>query len=128
MTVGKVSANFHVEVAETANLEDLNRRSANVPGLPMWFAADAQRIAYFERRRHYNISHRVHTLHFGERVLSETVAPLDGVVNAPEYAGQQHYLMKVIPTLVDRGLSAVSTNQYSLAEQFIRFDALAIPP
>ena len=43
-----------------------------------------------------------------------------GVVNAPEHAGQQHYLVKVIPTVLERaGRRRVHTNQYSLAEQFI---------
>lgn len=115
LTIGKVSANFHIEVAD--------RQDKLIP-LPF----SAFQIANNERRRHLNISHKVHALHFGDTILKDTVAPLDGVVNAPDVAGQQHYLLKVIPTVLDHGTTATATNQYSLAEHFIRFDAVALSP
>mmetsp|Transcript_1500 Transcript_1500/g.4507 ORF Transcript_1500/g.4507 Transcript_1500/m.4507 type:complete len:326 (-) Transcript_1500:89-1066(-) len=122
LTIGKVSANFHVEVADKAD----DGRPLAGASIPLSFSAYAHQIAAIERRKHLNISHKVHLFHFGDRVLADTAAPLDGVVNAPRVAGQQHYLLKVIPTLLDRGLVPVATNQYSLAEQFVPFD-LALP-
>ncbi|KAJ8599026.1 hypothetical protein CTAYLR_007702 [Chrysophaeum taylorii] len=117
LTIGKVSANFHVEVADGA--------AGVIPqlqGIPLAFSAYANQVAHLERRRHINISHKVHALHFGDKLFSEAAAPLDGVVNAPDVAGQQHYLVKVIPTLVDYR----ATNQYSLAEHFLRYDAISL--
>lgn len=124
LTIGKVSANFHVEVLDRGSANDLPRGLAG-KGVPIGFTAYAHQVAALERRKNVNISHKVHSLHFGDRVLTETVEPLDGVVNVPPVAGQQHYLIKVIPTVLDRGLSPINTNQYSLAEQFIRFDTIA---
>ncbi|KAJ8598702.1 hypothetical protein CTAYLR_010737 [Chrysophaeum taylorii] len=87
LTIGKVSANFHVEVADGA--------AGVIPqlqGIPLAFSAYANQVAHLERRRHINISHK------------------------------QHYLVKVIPTLVDYR----ATNQYSLAEHFLRYDAISL--
>jgi len=123
LTVGKVSANFHVEVAD-AQQQQGNPVVAGRGAFSL--QAYAAQMLNVERRKLVNVSHRVHSLHFGERVLADTVAPLDGTVTAPKVAGQQHYLMKVIPTLVDRpGWAVAHTNQYSLAEQFVPYDALA---
>lgn len=109
LTIGKVSAHFQVEVPtpKTTSLASLSRS--------------------IERRRHLNVSHKVHTLHFGEHRLRDTITPLDGVVNAHDEPGQHHYLMKLIPTvLASSPSSAHTTNQYSLAEHFVKFDP-AIP-
>ena len=121
LTVGKVSANFYVQISDQAD------GPTNKKMLPLALQAYANQMISLERRKFVNISHRVHALHFGERV-KDTASPLDGVVNAPTVAGQQHYLIKVIPTLVDRAFGHVATNQYSLAEQFVRYDTIVFMP
>uniref|UniRef100_A0A7S3JU50 Endoplasmic reticulum vesicle transporter N-terminal domain-containing protein n=1 Tax=Aureoumbra lagunensis TaxID=44058 RepID=A0A7S3JU50_9STRA len=127
LTIGKVSANFHVEVSESLAAAKAGRGQ-------MHTIPNAVNTALFsmEHRRTLNISHKIHSLHFGERIHEDMVAPLDGVVNSPPVAGQQQYLLKVIPTVVKKKWgsvkNAIATNQYSLAEQFVRFDSLPLLP
>ena len=131
MMVGKVSANFRVEIADRTRPSEAARETGGAAAaqLGLAFQAYASQMYGLEQRKFVNISHRVHSLHFGKRILAGTVAPLDGVVNAPIVPGQQHYLMKVIPTIVDRGTwGTVATNQYSLAEQFLRYDSMVYMP
>ena len=115
LTVGKVSANFHVGLSAEAG----GPPGARGPvGIPAPLAMLVGQITMMEKHRHVNITHKVHSLSFGKKTR-DTVAPLDGVVNSPTESGQMHYILKVIPTVIHGTFGHTMTNQYSLAESFI---------
>ena len=114
LSVGKVSANFHVGLSPDAD----GPGGGRPVGLPGPLAMLVGQINMMEKHRHVNITHKVHALSFGKKT-GDTAAPLDGVVNSPTESGQQHYVLKVIPTVIHGAFGYTMTNQYSLAENFI---------
>ncbi|KAJ1463069.1 endoplasmic reticulum vesicle transporter-domain-containing protein [Pelagophyceae sp. CCMP2097] len=119
LSVGKVSANFRIVASmkhPAAVLQATN---------PLLALQD--RIQSMDHLRHANVSHVVHSMHFGER-FPGMAAPLDGVVQHLA-AGQQHYMLKIIPTIHDRfPRKPISTNQYALSEQFISHELVMLTP
>jgi hypothetical protein len=107
LSVGKVSANFHVGLSPDAD----GPGGGRPVGLPGPLAMLVGQINMMEKHRHVNITHKVHALSFGKKT-GDTAAPLDGVVNSPTESGQQHYVLKVIPTVIHGAFGYTMTNQY----------------
>lgn len=117
LTVGKVAAHFSAALRMDAGADA--KEKASLVGLPEPLARLVGQINAMERHRHANVTHRIHALRFGDRTPPGAPSPLDDVVNAPTQAGQMHYTLKVIPTVVSGWFSDALAYQYSLAEAFI---------
>ena len=106
LTVNKVAGNIHVALGKS--------RSVN-----------GRLIHQFSPRQleHFDTSHRIHTLSFGEPFPGQT-NPLDGIskrVNPhASQTGVFQYFIKIIPTsfTTSRGV-VTSSNQYSFTEKFV---------
>jgi hypothetical protein len=102
MLVNKVAGNFHIAMGET-------------------HTRGAGHIHQFNPHQfsHFNVSHTIHSLSFGE-FFPGRKSPLEGLVRVPnEGSGAFMYWLQVVPTVyLRKGTEPLVTNQYSMTSQF----------
>mmetsp|Transcript_34859 Transcript_34859/g.105097 ORF Transcript_34859/g.105097 Transcript_34859/m.105097 type:complete len:318 (+) Transcript_34859:227-1180(+) len=113
LKVGKVAA--HISVGLTR--ESAPAGAGPAATLQAMFPG-ARILGRLRSARNANITHKIHQFRLGQ-ASPHAAAPLDGLVSPPHIDGQQHYILKVIPTVLGDGPFAKVTHQYSLAETYV---------